>query len=259
VVIPVLIDDSAAVPVTLHSPIEPPSPQRPPQQLPSISVTKPPAPLPVELPTARDIVALPSPPDSHSSFDDDLETGNDRQSMRETQNVAAPRRSPITLSNGDNTVGSKSLTSPITSSTAERFVPPPIAEVDLLGSEANNNEATPVMQPSVLSPHSPSSDKASTPSQEAENELDPDVTIRLVGGGGQSGLVDASEEEENDAAPEGQDTEHTVSSETETTAEGKKHKKTKSGLAGLKKLGNLGRKKEDSVGSLKDVTNELSS
>ncbi|KAF9068681.1 hypothetical protein BDP27DRAFT_1265958 [Rhodocollybia butyracea] len=58
--------------------------------LPTISITKPPIPLPVELPTPRDIVALPSPPDSrHSSFDEDLESGRARGLSR--KKVSAPR------------------------------------------------------------------------------------------------------------------------------------------------------------------------
>ncbi|KAF5350369.1 hypothetical protein D9757_013625 [Collybiopsis confluens] len=63
-----LLPDSEATPTTDTYPVF--GTRKAPPNLPIISITKPPVPLPVELPTPRDIVALPSLPDSrHSSFD----------------------------------------------------------------------------------------------------------------------------------------------------------------------------------------------
>jgi len=67
--------------------------------LPIINLTKPPAPIPIFIPTTHDIVALPSPPDStHSSLDlnaGDLESGLGI-SMRQVPNshMPAARKSP---------------------------------------------------------------------------------------------------------------------------------------------------------------------
>lgn len=68
VAIPVITeaDTESATPVSSTAPRPPP---------PAISVTRPPAPKPVQLPTAHDLAALPSPPDSEHGDNDDLEAG----------------------------------------------------------------------------------------------------------------------------------------------------------------------------------------
>lgn len=94
----------------------------------------------------------------------------------------------------------------------------------------------------------------STVSEVADDDdaEEPKTTIRLVGGGGEAGLV-------NDEQPQVEELVSTSEPEIDTTVTsdatapvGKGHKKTKSGLAGLKKsLGGL--RKKDSVSSVKEV------
>jgi hypothetical protein len=82
-----------------------------------------------------------------------------------------------------------------------------------------------------------------------KDELDSDATVRLVGGGGTVGIAPAVEE----AAPRTDDTDvASITFESETQKGQKKDKKTKSGLASLKKLGHLsGMRKRDSNNSIK--------
>ncbi|KAJ4487557.1 ARP2/3 complex 16 kDa subunit (p16-Arc)-domain-containing protein [Lentinula aciculospora] len=240
--------------------------RRPPPNLPTISITKPPMPLPVELPTPRDIVALPSPPDSrHSSFDEDLESGRARGiSEISTDNISTSRRA------------SPADASPVVTS------PPSPPPEDLLADSDSVLETTPIIQAAELSspdstevtapePSQPeslvdtSSDSALVPEErvkDAESANDPNVTIRLVGGGGSSG--DVAELAKEEPIVDGTDIDADVASLASTTSVAsesspskneKKHKKTRSGLAGLKKLA-LGGKKKGSVGSVKEAVTD---
>ncbi|KAK1218369.1 Cell wall assembly regulator [Marasmius sp. AFHP31] len=219
-----------------------------PPKLPTISITKPPVPLPVELPTPREIGGLPSPPDSTHSFDEDLEAG--RKAREATQSQLRSPTSP---------------TSTVRQTTPSAQSP---VQEDLLVDSEPLSEATPITQAFSSLPPVESESLETTPaldSDKVEDEIDPDLTIRLVGGGGSSGVVSETAEDDTENPTEEPSTGETVkdtdtqsinSVASETTAPGKeakKHKKTKSGLAGLKKLGQLGRKK-DSVSSLKDAT-----
>ncbi|KAK7049325.1 Meiotic Sister-Chromatid recombination aldehyde dehydrogenase [Paramarasmius palmivorus] len=249
VAIPVLADVSEGE--KSSAPSEP-APRRPPPNLPTISVTKPPVPLPVELPTPREVGGLPSPPDStHSSFDEDIEAAR----ARNTREQGSHR-------------SSQSASGPQAPTPQRRETSP-----DLLAESEAINETTPIIQPSselppntevpfVTEPEPIHNETSSPASEEKEPDLmDPDVTIRLVGGGGSSGLVNqtAEEEEENvleelkeSKEPDADaDSIHSVTSEGSVANGEKKHKKTKSGLA--KKLGKLGIHKKDSVSSVKDV------
>jgi hypothetical protein len=97
-------------------------------------------------------------------------------------------------------------------------------------------------------------------------QLEPDVTtIRLVGGGGIAGNVDANSFPPEDAEFD-RETEPDPDSTTSATSsasidsvamkDDKKHEKRKSGLSGLKRLGHLGvLRKKDSRGSVKEMTN----
>lgn len=238
--------------------------------LPTISITKPPVPLPVELPTPRDIVALPSPPDSrHSSFDEDLESGRARGLPElPEEEVSVPRH-----------------ISPLSSSSAMTSPPSPPPE-DLMADSDSVLETTPIIQDAELPSSSPYLVNAAEPQHEPESvidtpsdntlvqtedveeatmedPIDPDVTIRLVGGGGSSGgIAELTADEE--VTLDGTDADADVASLASTnsvtsevnngTTKAKKHKKTKSGLAGLKKLG-LGKKKS-SVSSVKEAMAE---
>ncbi|GLB35451.1 putative SMI1 / KNR4 family protein [Lyophyllum shimeji] len=247
-----------------------------PGPLPTISVTRAPAPLPVALPQPQDILS--TPVSSQSSFDEDLESGRS-VGMREVSNlVPSPKLSKPQSPAVQENAGASSLvtssssrsrpTSPsdTTRSTSQRADIP-----DLLADFA------PAMDTKPIAPSSPASvqaetmatpalepipaelpDSAETPDDASskpvdEEEVDPNTTIRLVGGGGIVGTVQPEEEEESQL--EEAETDADAVSVTEEASEAmsasaKTHKKTKSGLAGLKKLGNLG-KKRDSNSSVK--------
>ncbi|THV07941.1 hypothetical protein K435DRAFT_741422 [Dendrothele bispora CBS 962.96] len=257
---------ATAAPTTVTSSVPA---RKSPQNLPTISVTKPPVPLPVELPTPRDIVALPSPPDStHSSFDEDRETIGIRGRRERPRDIEEGLFSP------SSNVKSSSPTTPVSTSGApamsKRMSPP-----DLMEEDTEVLETTPIIQPSSLSspvssqePFSNSNEEslidADTPAEPetgvediTATEVDPDVTIRLVGGGGSSGLVSEEQDEEANGFELGNETDGdaasitsaaSVTSEVKTEEKKHKHKKSKS-LASLKKF--VGKKK-DSVSSIKD-------
>lgn len=88
-----------------------------------------------------------------------------------------------------------------------------------------------------------------------------DTTIRLVGGGGQTGVAESpvvSSREEQEQPPmeatKDADVATIISSEPESQQDGKSHKRSKSSLASLKKFGQLGRTiKRDSVSTVKGM------
>lgn len=86
--IPVLGDKSdeepAALPEVTKAAAKPP--------LPTISITKPPPPLPISVPTVSDVVPLPSPPDSQRSSTDDLEAGRALGYRESLDDSAHPRQ-----------------------------------------------------------------------------------------------------------------------------------------------------------------------
>ncbi|KAL1746090.1 hypothetical protein HDZ31DRAFT_34987 [Schizophyllum fasciatum] len=241
------------------------------RELPTISVTKPPAPVPVDLPTPRDIIALPSPPDStHSSFDEeDLELG--RSGMREREDVSlvalgSPTpATPVTATPTTvlSTPQRQAAPIPITQSPS-----PPPDKIDLLDDSAPTLDTAPIT-PSVSSssptavtptqslPDGPAAAPGSSSTDETAEEVEPDTTIRLVGGGGAAGTVEpeAAEEQPEDDTPAAD-----VDSAPVAAAPGpdaKSHKKSKSSLASLKKLGNMG--KRASVSSVKGQDDATSS
>jgi hypothetical protein len=254
-----------------------------PLDLAAVPGTRLPAPRPVELPTAHDIIPSPSPPDStnssfHSSFEVDLESGR-VQGMREVSRdnaklVSSARRSqslPPTPPS-DTAVVPVSYSPPLVSSQEVQGASSTIDLPDLL------TDSTPVVDLASIGPTSPTPvDSESVPQLEAvgdaassaptgedtaelivaspvidKDELDSDTTVRLVGGGGIAGIAPAVEEEalRTDDADVASIT--SATSESEAQKGQKKHKKTKSGLAGLKKLGHLGgMRKRDSNTSIK--------
>ncbi|KAJ6606471.1 hypothetical protein DFH09DRAFT_1120322 [Mycena vulgaris] len=251
--------------VNVPTPDDAPLTARP--ALPTISVTRPPAPLPVDLPTQSDIDIPPSPSDSPRSStafrdnDDDLEAGT-AHGMREI-----PRRA-LTPPPRPNAQASGSTPPP---------APAPVAIPDLLADSAPPMDAAPIepspphamRTPEFVAPPLPS-DPAPLPAPEPEptpvepedaDADDPDVTIRLVGGGGVAGVsveddeVEAEAEVETDGESIASETSETPNPADPTAAKkgGKKHKKTLSGLAGLKKLGGLGLRKKDSSASVKET------
>jgi hypothetical protein len=209
--------------------------------LPAISITKPPAPLPVGLPTPQDIAPLPSPPES-LHFDDDLEAGRGHGAELSMSTlsrdedlgfVTATRRtgkskSPIQRESSDTTASSlplpptppgdlktDSLFSNSNMNTLPIVAPVPVQAAltakdvpDLLTDPtpgALEIDSAPTLKPSPsLSSFSTGS---RTPQMEKETNMnfptgssskgteeetfavvEPVSTIRLIGGGGQSGV-----------------------------------------------------------------------
>ncbi len=311
----------------------------------TISITKPPAPLPVGLPTPQDIAPLPSPPDSFHS-DDDLEAGRGHgvelsmSTLSRDEDlglVTATRRtgkskSPIQRESSDATASSLplpptppsgDLVTPKTNSlysNSNMNILPIVAPVpvqaaltakdvpDLLTDPipgALEIDSAPTLKPSPSS--SSFSTGSRTPQKEKETNMnfptgssnkgteeetlavvEPVSTIRLIGGGGQSGVSQSpvkvtAEEITLDHRPDSSSPHSTHFSlkdlsditpvaapmstppATESAASGpetsdaapvvagkKGHKKSKGSLASLKRfsVGALGKKKDSSV---KDV------
>lgn len=249
--------------------------------LPIIAVTKPPVPLPVELPTPRDIVSLPSPPDStHSSFDEDLEAGR-RRGIRqlsleqEVSLVSSSRQSQPTDDLPDPTGPTVLIEEPepLLPSTPPQEIsgilsPSPPDIPDLLADSAPVL-AEPI-QPVTPSSSRPEVSSSSDPIIDTSDELKPetdrlqapgvdvnaDATVRLVDEGGSSTAEASPDAEERHSTVEAIESDAAAMiSElgvSSSDAGDKKHKKSKSGLAGLKKhLGGL--RKKNSVSSVKDM------
>ncbi|KAI0950455.1 hypothetical protein AcW1_005839 [Taiwanofungus camphoratus] len=241
--------------------------------LPTISVTKPPAPLPVDLPTPELIDPLSShfraPPEG------DLEAG-DNMAMREID-LKQPHMYTVRQE-----VPSSSNTrdEPITSrSTASNVVSPPLRTLtdspetispaggvataahipDLLASDPTTptayvNPSLPLDSISVEKAivvdlaAKPEDDSPVLIDADEANSQVPDVPIRLVGGGGLSGTI----EEQNDVVivdePDSVDAVTTSPNDSVSTTMGR-HEKKKSISSSLKSFGQLGggKRKKDSV------------
>ena len=229
--------------------------------LPAISVTKAPAPLPVKLPTARDIVSLPSPPPSQNPSLEDLESGrvNGMREVAEDVGLVTSTRktgkskSSRHLDSSDATASAIPSTPPplISTTPAVTSAAFPFPVPDLLA-DLPSMEKEPI-EPSPLVPEDPDTSR---------DDLLVETTIRLVGGGGQVPVAEIpvasslKEEQPHSEAIKDVDVATITSSETEAGSkpEEKLHKKSKSSLASLKKLGQLGRTiKRDSMSSLKGI------
>lgn len=243
-----------------------------PSNLPTISVTKAPAPLPVKLPTARDIVPLPSPPPSQNPSLEDLESGR-VDGMREVAEdvglVTSTRktgkdRSSLHLDGLYSTASAipgtpPPLISPTTSpAVTSTTFPPNIPVLPDLLVDSPDTEKEPI-EPSPPAPVDPLLN-----SDSSRDDLLVETTIRLVGGGGQVCVTETpvasslKEEEPPSEATKDVDVATISPSKAEAEAEskpdGKSHKKSKSGLVSLKKLGQLGRTiKRDSMSSVKGI------
>ncbi|KIJ17142.1 hypothetical protein PAXINDRAFT_130732 [Paxillus involutus ATCC 200175] len=231
--------------------------------VPAISVTKPPAPLPVDLP---DVASLPSPPDSQrSSVDVDLEAGRGVGMQQLPDDDIVIGKSPA-----------QPLT-PVTRSVEARITDvslvddaiasyPAVEEVTDLLADSIPLEAVPPItlstptkpEPEPTSQETAEPGEPSLPSQPSEEGV-LTQTVRLVGGGGSSGAEDLT--------PAVEDTEDVVVAEVPpvTSAEsngsppkkGKTHDKGKStSLSSLKRFSaNLagGKRKKDTVSNNKEI------
>ena len=250
-----------------------------PDVVPTISVTKAPAPLPVALPLPHEISPSQSPPESgHSSMDDDLESGR-INGMREVSEdiglVTSTRRtgkskSPARRETSDASGSALPLSPPppellpSTRTIIKSSSPAPIIP-DLL------EDSTPglIQAPLEPSPSQITDGLSSSPPNlimDASSGIDGDevplTTIRLIGGGGQAGTsqgpIELSQEEEDPQLYVTNDSElvHEVavtSADVGTKNNDKVQKKSKSSLA-LKRISQLGGlRKKDSTSSMKEV------
>ncbi|KAF9553818.1 hypothetical protein CPC08DRAFT_737848 [Agrocybe pediades] len=284
--IPVLKSSSEAIPPPTVEALRPqagPSKQYL-EPVPTISVTKPPAPRPVVLPTALDIAPLSSPPGSGHSSTDDIESGRINGEFAEdislvtetrlTGRSKPPVRRDTSEANGSALPISPPLPplpaspSPSSSSNPPQIITTPPTDVpDLL------SELSPVVSQQSFAPLSaPSSSNAAEESSssavvnasvEPEPEVEPEVTVKLIGGGGQSGvsenLISTSPIEETPEVPPAPKENDVISltsvtsSDTGSNKEEKTHKKSKSSLASFKRISQLGKKKTGSVTSLQEA------
>ncbi|KIM87524.1 hypothetical protein PILCRDRAFT_280159 [Piloderma croceum F 1598] len=241
--------------------------------LPTINITKPPTPLPITIPTAHDMVSLPSPPDSTNSSLDldvgDLELGRGI-GMRQIPNplIPTPKKSQKSQ------LPTAKVEAKTSASAGPTLIPLPVS---LPNSEKPLTSATsditdllddpaPAMENVLIEPASPSPSRATFSlvpiRKETEMALDalvasgsaistdPDTTIRLVGGGGTAGTVDNDSPPPNeDLAVEAASVASGTSNDSVPTAEaGKQAKHKKSISSGLKKIGKLGTKRKASYG-----------
>ncbi|KAJ6547034.1 hypothetical protein B0H19DRAFT_1379391 [Mycena capillaripes] len=239
--IPVITTDEVTTPVTARP------------NLPTINVTKPPAPMPVDLPTQNDI-DIPPP----------------------LQTPRAPHSMTTIWSLGNARASGSTPPPPSTSPPAPAPIPDlladsaPLVDVDLVPTAAVlTPEPAPAPAPVPAASPPPPTEAPSAPSEPAQPEedadaVDPDVTIRLVGGGGIAGVsaedvpADVLTDGEAEVDTDAESVTDSVNSQTATEPSAKKekkhkHKKTLSGLAGLKKLGNIGLRKKDSTASVKEA------
>lgn len=269
--IPVLADVDTPIPAPTSVPELGQLPHS--ASLPTISITRPPVPLPVELPQPIDILPESTPASPISSFDEDLESGRSL-GMRQVSDLV-PRRPPPPHENS-----AASFSGSTSALAAPQSLPHSLSDGRSASPSASTTkivipdllaDSAPAMDTKPIAPLSPGSAKASEssgtlipePSAYDENEPaaitggEPDTTIRLVGGGG--GVVGTVKPEEEKAEETlGGDTEDVASdaASSDSVANGaKSRKKTRGSLAGLKKLG-LGLKR-GSMSSLKGADSSV--
>ena len=259
------------------------------QTIPTISISKPPAPRPVDLPTENDIS---SPPESiHSVHDDDLEAGRGlaMREFHEDSALVSPKSkesptayAPLRRETSD-TVSApppsleRSALAQATPVSLPRSPSSPPAIADLLGGSNSNIETKPLQpSPSLVSPSTSGGDKSlangiSNPDLSSIDDLNepteadaPSAGIRLGGGGGIAGvateeissepeaLAESASESEPAQESDAVSISGTVTPESEAKA---KHKKNKSSIVSLKKLALKSRK--DSSASTKGVSSPV--
>ncbi|CCM02064.1 uncharacterized protein FIBRA_04140 [Fibroporia radiculosa] len=233
--------------------------------VPSISVSKPPAPLPVELPTPEPISSPPA--DIRSLPIDDLEAGGgivmreiDSNSSVSTIPLSKPptphdirRRSnpidPVRIPSPPSRVLTDSPDTIIEVGPASFHTPDLLASSDIDVHPAHSGPSHASIDDVVLDLVGKVDDDSPVFIQaEDTGELDP--PIRLVGGGGISGIVDDSAQNDVAFIDEPQPVELTpVLSNDSTIAAGGKHKKKKRIASSLKSIGQLGsgKRRSDSL------------
>lgn len=229
--------------------------------LPTISVSKPPAPLPLSLPTPEPLESPTS--EMRPSADDDIEANGDMV-MREidlghrrisagqfsqspsssagtARALSPPHRtlteSPEEIHAFSSTPGSSQT--PDLLASPEELVSPPLPE--LTHTLGNDDEP-------------PAKDEDDSPVLiHADDAPLPDTPIRLVGGGGTSGTVDESLQNEGVLVEEPESVELSPVRSNDTAVTAVAHGKKKSISSSLKNFGQLGGGKRSSVSSVKGV------
>ena len=231
--------------------------------IPTISVTKPPAPLPVDLPTEHDIVPV-DPVYTHGDRERDLEAGEGMM-MQEIEHkvevvtvsrTPPPRTSPM-LANSEFTEDAVLVPLPDQGEpSSPRSSVGHVGDVDLLSDEGVVLQST--TSASEFSGHKYSEHEHSSPgsspeeliksSESSDEEVPPDNTIRLIGGGGVQGKAEETTREVLPETEEDNDLVEIQPVKSVTSIDSKKakkanHKKEKSSVSKI--LG--GKRKKGSV------------
>lgn len=291
--IPVFSSSDAHEDLPPPPPAPRPAPERrevevhaPRQSVPTISVTKPPAPLALDLPTQSDIIPSPTELDSGASSPvDDLESGRHHM-MREINDKPLSKVGPPAAAQAPRQLSNEAALIPLpvspepTSSPADKQTPTPTASkpladiTDLLADSAppaldaaapiapsSPSSSQPAVSPQAV-PESTSDAMVAEENTESQEDAEPETTVRLIGGGGTAGLVghDAEstlvDEEDDSAEAEAAEEEQSEAAAAEDVPK-KGHEKKKSSVSsGLKKITNLGadKRRKDSNASMKDIT-----
>ncbi|KAH8106776.1 hypothetical protein BXZ70DRAFT_915070 [Cristinia sonorae] len=235
--------------------------------IPTISVTKPPVPLPVDLPTEDDILTPVDMENETLSRMRDLESGVGvmMQEIEQHSSAAYVTPPPMLSKSPSQAAGIPLPASPETREVNVAALPDPISSpVNLL------EDGTPSLPTSPISPSISASasvtPSVTTDSHEQESPVlistedaveatkTPETTLRIVGGAAGMPIPAVGEESLSSegvlvASPV---TEEPSQASVSDAPAPKKHEKKSSISSNLKKLGNLGRKK-DSVSSMKEI------
>lgn len=233
------------------------------QSLPTISVTKPPAPLPVDLPTPDLIEHIPPTPSTS-----DLEAGGPGDIMMSEVDLESDHGSIVTTrpdvsrSSTAATITPTSLSSRTLTDSPELILPSTSTKTPL---EDLLVDSTPIQGAfdHPLSPihdvprdHSVKSDEDSPVMVNAEEirAQSPAETIKLVGGGGVSGAAAAEEAQSDGVLVDSADASDAASVRSVDSASSKsgKQEKRKSISSGLKRI-SIGGRRKDSVSSIKQI------
>ncbi|TCD63292.1 Cell wall assembly regulator [Steccherinum ochraceum] len=253
--IPVLNEDDAPTPLANSTNRELYSARQPP--LPTISVTKPPVPLPVNLPTEDDLI---TPVEAENqAVMQDLEAGIGVMMQEIEQHSAAAHVSPppvLSISTSNTLREAASVPLPASPAPREATSPGPISSpvINLL------EDSAPILPTPPIIPSSPNEKHAmESPvliSTEEVLEKDPDTTLRIVGGA--AGVpIPTDESLSGDAVLVSTTVPEEPSDFTRVSLSDAppKSEKRSSIALGLKKIGNMGggKRKKDSVSSVKEV------
>lgn len=278
-------------PVTVLADVEDPMPTlvngNRSSQIPTISVTKPPVPLPVDLPTVRDIEEeSPSSPDYEEG---DLEAGRQRSRNHKLPSIDGGsldmRANPLFASMKPETEPLASFRTQLEDTTMPLVDPlteTPVAAIrDLLVDSARSSLDVAPMSPTesaltgakVKKPNAEFvvvGDKDGKDSdEEDEDREEPSTTIKLVGGGGTVGATPMQSQSSEDSqtvqvesAEEvkkqiGADVESVIVEDSSSNAKRKGgRKRTMSVIAGLKRLSQFGGEKPKEVSDKSEAAKE---